>query len=72
MSVQLYWKRVIFSEETQVVVCHDRRVHTMFVKSLKVSLLLTFTERKITRSPGSVTNFFLPVLGLFSTEFLSS
>jgi hypothetical protein len=27
MSVQLYWKRVIFSEETQVVVCHDRRVH---------------------------------------------
>jgi hypothetical protein len=45
---------------------------TMFVKSLKVSLLLTFTERKITRSPRSVTNFFLPVLGLFSTEFLSS
>jgi hypothetical protein len=44
---------------------------TMFVKSLKVSLLLTFTERKITRSPRSVTNFFLPVLGLFSTEFLS-
>jgi hypothetical protein len=45
---------------------------TMFVKSLKVPLLLTFTERKITRSPRSVTNFFLPVLGLFSTEFLSS
>jgi hypothetical protein len=33
----------------------------MFVKSLKVSLLLTFTERKITRSPRSVTNFFLLV-----------
>ena len=27
MSVQLYWKRVIFSDETQVVVGHDRRVH---------------------------------------------
>jgi hypothetical protein len=27
MSVQLYWKRVIFSDETQVVVGHDMRVH---------------------------------------------
>jgi hypothetical protein len=27
MSVQLYWKRVIFSDETQVGVGHDRRVH---------------------------------------------
>ena len=27
MSVQLHWKRVIFSDETQVVVGHDRRVH---------------------------------------------
>jgi hypothetical protein len=27
MSVQLYWKRLIFSDETQVVVGHDRRVH---------------------------------------------
>ena len=27
MSVHLYWKRVIFSDETQVVVGHDRRVH---------------------------------------------
>ena len=27
MSVQFYWKRVIFSDETQVVVGHDRRVH---------------------------------------------
>jgi hypothetical protein len=27
MSVQLYWKCVIFSDETQVVVGHDRRVH---------------------------------------------
>jgi hypothetical protein len=55
MSVQLYWKRVIFSDETQVVVGHDLRrtvlvetgrgslSFTMFVKSLKVSLLLTFT-----------------------------
>jgi hypothetical protein len=29
MTVQLYWKRVIFSDETQVVVCHDRRVHAL-------------------------------------------
>ena len=27
MSVQLYWKRVIFSNEAQVVVSHDKRVH---------------------------------------------
>jgi len=27
MSVQLYWRRVIFSDETQVVVGQDRRVH---------------------------------------------
>jgi hypothetical protein len=27
MSVELYWKRVIFSDETQVVVGNDRRVH---------------------------------------------
>jgi hypothetical protein len=29
MSVQLYWKRVIFSDETQVDVGHDRWVHVL-------------------------------------------
>jgi hypothetical protein len=37
MSVQLYWKRVIFSNETQVVVGHDRKMYPPFGNILAIT-----------------------------------
>ena len=40
MSVELYWKRVIFSDETQVVVGNGRRVH-VWRKADKMHIIKT-------------------------------